>query len=140
MNKWNSRNQQRVQLLLVVASTVLLVCQMEFPIQFVVVPLACRCIDFRRNQLFEDCGRNLYVGTERILIQPSTAPDLTCVLAISMQLPTLDLWRWKWPTSTPITRNDFLFVMLHAMERMRVNGWIILYWVGYHVILGGLSS
>ena len=28
----------------------------------------------------------------------------------------------------------------HAMERMRLNGWIILYWVGYHVVLGGLSS
>ena len=26
------------------------------------------------------------------------------------------------------------------MERMRLNGWIILYWVGYHVILGELSS
>ena len=24
------------------------------------------------------------------------------------------------------------------MERMRLNGWIILYWVGYHVVLGGL--
>ena len=28
----------------------------------------------------------------------------------------------------------------HAMERMRLNGWIILYWVAFHVVLDGLAS